>query len=84
LKAFAHEDIAMVKVGARIENYLRSNLKALKIMAIFTPLLDFAAGIGQLIVIYFGSACIKRLAPNCGPGVRFFCTGQAFTALYAT
>lgn len=55
IKAFAHEDIAMVKVGARIENYLRSNLKALKIMAIFMPVLDFAAGSGQLIVIYFGS-----------------------------
>lgn len=55
IKAFAHEDIAMVKVGARIENYLRSNLKALKIMAVFMPILDFAAGSGQLIVIYFGS-----------------------------
>ncbi len=55
IKAFAHEDIAMVKVGARIENYLRSNLKALKIMAILMPVLDFAAGSGQLIVIYFGS-----------------------------
>lgn len=55
IKAFAHEDIAMVKVGARIENYLRSNLKALKIMAVFMPVLDFAAGSGQLIVIYFGS-----------------------------
>lgn len=55
IKAFAHEDIAMVKVGARIENYLRSNLKALKIMAIFMPVLDFAAGSGQLVVIYFGS-----------------------------
>ncbi len=55
IKAFAHEDIAMVKVGARIENYLRSNLKALKIMAVFMPVLDFAAGSGQLVVIYFGS-----------------------------
>jgi ABC-type multidrug transport system, ATPase and permease components len=55
IKAFAHEDIAMVKVGVRIENYLRSNLKALKIMAVFMPILDFAAGSGQLIVIYFGS-----------------------------
>lgn len=55
IKAFAHEDLAMVEVGTRIENYLRSNLKALKIMAIFTPILDFAAGLGQLIVIFFGS-----------------------------
>lgn len=72
IKAFAHEDIAMVKVGARIENYLRSNLKALKIMAIFTPILDFAAGIGQLIVIYFGSRLALKGSLQIADLVAFF------------
>lgn len=72
IKAFAHEEIAMVKVGARIENYLRSNLKALKIMAIFTPVLDFAAGIGQLIVIFFGSRLALRGVLQIADLVAFF------------
>jgi len=72
IKAFAHEEIDMVKVGARIENYLRSNLKALKIMAIFTPVLDFAAGIGQLIVIFFGSRLALRGALQIADLVAFF------------
>jgi len=72
IKAFAHEDIAMVKVGARIENYLRSYLKALKIMAIFTPILDFAAGIGQLIVIYFGSRLALKGSLQIADLVAFF------------
>ncbi|HOG77961.1 MAG TPA: ABC transporter ATP-binding protein [Anaerolineaceae bacterium] len=72
IKAFAHEEIDMVKVGARIENYLRSNLKALKIMAIFTPVLDFAAGIGQLIVIFFGSRLALRGVLQIADLVAFF------------
>ncbi len=72
IKAFAHEDIAMVKVGARIENYLRSNLKALKIMAIFTPILDFAAGIGQLVVIFFGSRLAMKGSLQIADLVAFF------------
>ncbi|MEL7645540.1 MAG: ABC transporter ATP-binding protein [Anaerolineaceae bacterium] len=72
IKAFAHEDIAMDQVGARIENYLRSNLKALKIMAVFTPILDFAAGLGQLIVIFFGSQLALRGSLQIADLVAFF------------
>ena len=78
IKAFAHEEIDMVKVGARIENYLRSNLKALKIMAIFTPVLDFAAGIGQLIVIFFGSRLALRGALQIADLVAFAVYRQRF------
>ncbi len=72
IKAFAHEDIAMLQVGTRIENYLRSNLKALKLMAIFTPVLDFAAGIGQLIVIFFGSRLALKGSLQIADLVAFF------------
>jgi ATP-binding cassette subfamily B protein/subfamily B ATP-binding cassette protein MsbA len=72
IKAFAHEDIAMLQEGTRNENYLRSNLKALKLMAIFTPVLDFAAGIGQLIVIFFGSRLALKGSLQIADLVAFF------------
>ena len=55
IQAFTREDLTMHRVGKQIETYLESNLKALKLMATYTPLYDFAAGLGQLIVIFFGS-----------------------------
>ena len=39
----------------KIQLVLTKNLRALKLMAIFNPIFDFAAGIGQLLVIYFGA-----------------------------
>jgi len=55
IQAFTREDLTMHRVGKQIETYLESNLKALKLMATYTPLYDFAAGLGQLILIFFGS-----------------------------
>ncbi len=55
IKAFAHEESTLKKVGVHIETYLHSNLKALRLMATFTPIYDFAAGLGVLLVIFFGS-----------------------------
>ncbi len=54
IKAFTREDIVLGRVGQSIDNYRRSLLKALKLMAIFQPFLDFTSSIGQLLVIYFG------------------------------
>ncbi len=55
VKAFAREEDAMDKVDDKIQLVLHKNLRALKLMAIFNPIFDFAAGIGQLLVIFFGA-----------------------------
>lgn len=55
VKAFAREEDALDKVDGKIQLVLNKNLRALKLMAIFNPIFDFAAGIGQLLVIYFGA-----------------------------
>lgn len=55
VKAFAREEDELDKVDDKIQLVLHKNLRALKLMAIFNPIFDFAAGIGQLLVIYFGA-----------------------------
>ncbi|MDD2522010.1 MAG: ABC transporter ATP-binding protein [Anaerolineaceae bacterium] len=55
VKSFAREEDALEKVDGKIQLVLHKNLRALKLMAIFNPIFDFAAGIGQLLVIYFGA-----------------------------
>ncbi|MBP7213898.1 MAG: ABC transporter ATP-binding protein [Anaerolineaceae bacterium] len=60
VKAFAREEDELDKVDSKIQLVLHKNLRALKLMAVFNPIFDFAAGIGQLLVIYFGA----RMAIN--------------------
>jgi len=60
IKAFTREEEQMSRVSMRIENYLRSNLSALRLMAIFQPFVEFTSSLGTLIVIFFGG----RLAFN--------------------
>ena len=55
VKAFAREEDALDRVDSKIQLVLHINLRALKLMAIFNPIFDFAAGIGQLLVIFFGA-----------------------------
>ena len=55
VKAFAREENELYKVDDKIQLVLHNNLRALKLMAIFNPIFDFAAGIGQLLVIFFGA-----------------------------
>lgn len=55
VKAFAREENELYKVDDKIQLVLHKNLRALKLMAIFNPIFDFAAGIGQLLVIFFGA-----------------------------
>lgn len=55
VKAFAREEDELDKVDSKIQLVLHKNLRALKLMAVFNPIFDFAAGIGQLLVIYFGA-----------------------------
>ncbi|NLC29197.1 MAG: ABC transporter ATP-binding protein, partial [Chloroflexi bacterium] len=55
VKAFAREEDELLRVDNSIQLVLNKNLRALKLMAIFNPIFDFAAGIGQLLIIFFGA-----------------------------
>ncbi len=54
IKAFTQEENEMIRVGVRIDSYRNSLLKALRLMAIFSPFIEFASSLGQLVVIFFG------------------------------
>jgi ATP-binding cassette subfamily B protein/subfamily B ATP-binding cassette protein MsbA len=54
IKAFTRESHESERVHLRIENYRKSLLKALKLMATFHPFVEFSTSIGTLIVIFFG------------------------------
>jgi ATP-binding cassette subfamily B protein len=60
IKAFTRESAELSRVGVRIDNYRNSLLKALRLMAIFSPFIEFTSSLGQLVVIFFGG----RLAYN--------------------
>jgi ATP-binding cassette subfamily B protein/subfamily B ATP-binding cassette protein MsbA len=54
IKAFTQEEEQYLRVGNGVDNYKKANLKALRLMAIFQPFIDFASSLGTLVVIYFG------------------------------
>jgi len=54
IKAFTREEEEGQRIGMGIENYRRSMLSALRLMATFQPFVEFASSLGLLIVIYFG------------------------------
>ena len=72
VKAFAREEDALDKVDDKIQLVLHKNLRALKLMAIFNPIFDFAAGIGQLLVIFFGARMAMTGALSIANLVAFF------------
>jgi ATP-binding cassette subfamily B protein len=54
IKAFARESDQAARVGTRIDNYRRSLLRALRLMATFEPFVEFTLSLGTVVVIYFG------------------------------
>ena len=54
IKAFTREPEESQRVGHRIDSYRQSLLRALRLMAIFQPFVEFTSSIGMLVVIYFG------------------------------
>lgn len=58
IKAFTREQVEATRIRARIDRYRDSLLYALKMMAIFQPLIQFSSAIGTIVVIYFGGRMI--------------------------
>jgi ATP-binding cassette subfamily B protein/subfamily B ATP-binding cassette protein MsbA len=54
IKAFTREDAEMERINVSVEQYLHTQLSALRLMAIFQPFLDFTSSLGWLVVIFFG------------------------------
>jgi ATP-binding cassette subfamily B protein len=54
IKAFTREELQAERVQLGIDNYRKSQLSALKLMASFQPFVEFTSSIGTLIVIFFG------------------------------
>ena len=54
IKSFTRETAEANRVYEHIDNYRRSLLGALKLMATFQPFVDFTSSLGTLIVIFFG------------------------------
>lgn len=58
IKTFTREEEESNRVSIRVDAYLHSNLKALRLMAIFQPFVEFTSSLGLLIVIYFGGRLV--------------------------
>jgi len=54
IKTFTREAAEAERISTRLENYKNSLLRALKLMATFEPFVNLAAGVGVIVVIYFG------------------------------
>jgi ATP-binding cassette subfamily B protein len=54
IKAFGREVREADRIGRRIDDYRRSLLRALRLMATFSPFVEFASSLGTVIVIWFG------------------------------
>jgi ATP-binding cassette, subfamily B, bacterial len=54
IKAFTQEGGEAERIGGRINRYRDSNLRALRLMATFEPLIELSSSLGTVVVIYFG------------------------------
>ena len=81
IKAFTRETEEAKRVHDGIDNYRKSLLQRLKLMATFQPFVEFTSSLGTLIVIYFGGRLASAgFAADRGPGGilpvpgKFLCT----------
>ena len=61
IKAFTREEDELTRVGVRVDRYLRSNLNALRLMAIFQPFVEFTSSLGPTGV---GKSTLVSLIPR--------------------
>ena len=54
IKAFTREEAEAVRISRHIERYRDSLLRALRLMATFSPFVEFTSSLGYIIVVYFG------------------------------
>jgi len=80
IKAFTRETEEARRVHEGIENYRKSQLGALKLMATFQPFVEFTSSLGTLIVIYFGGRLALQGTLPIADLVAFFLYLESFYA----
>lgn len=78
IKAFTREEEEAKRVHTGIDNYRKSLLNALKLMATFQPFVEFTSSIGTLIVIYFGGRLALQGTLPVADLVAFFLYLESF------
>ncbi len=78
IKAFTREDQEARRVEVGIDNYRRSLLSALRLMATFQPFVEFTSSLGTLIVIYFGGQLVLQGTLPVADLVAFFLYLESF------
>jgi ATP-binding cassette subfamily B protein len=58
IKAFTREETEAANIWGRIVRYRDSMLRALRLMAMFHPFVEFASGLGTIVLIYFGGKMV--------------------------
>ncbi len=72
IMAFTREEAESLKVTDSINDYRVTNLHALRLMATFHPLVQFASSLGSIILIYFGGKFVLNQTLGVDSLVAFF------------
>ena len=72
IKTFTREAAEERRISTRLEGYKNSLLRALRLMATFEPFVNLAAGVGVIVVIYFGGRMALAGTLPLGDLVAFF------------
>jgi ATP-binding cassette subfamily B protein len=78
IKAFTREEDESKRVYQGIDNYRKSLLSALRLMAIFQPFVEFTSSLGTLIVIFFGGRLALQGTLPVADLVAFFLYLESF------
>jgi len=72
IKAFTREDAEAAHIWDHIVRYRDSLLRALRLMAVFNPFVEFASSLGTIVLIYFGGRLVLNQMLPIADLVAFF------------
>jgi ATP-binding cassette, subfamily B, bacterial len=72
IQAFTREDSEGDRIWSRIVGYRDTLLRALRLMAVFHPAIEFAASLGTVILIYFGGRLVLNQTLDVADLVAYF------------
>jgi ATP-binding cassette subfamily B protein/subfamily B ATP-binding cassette protein MsbA len=72
IKAFTREEVEATHIWGRIVRYRDSMLRALRLMATFHPFVEFASGLGTIVLIYFGGRLVLNQSLPVADLVAYF------------
>jgi ATP-binding cassette subfamily B protein len=72
IKAFTREDTEAARIWDHITKYRDSMLRALRLMAMFHPFVEFASSLGTIVLIYFGGRLVLAQMLSLSELVAFF------------